>query len=952
MAQNYNDTIHKMQTPFEMRAGLPKKEPKMLEDWENNHVYEQMIKNNEGKPQYILHDGPPYANGNIHMGTALNKIIKDIIIRYKNMSGFQAPYVPGYDTHGLPIELKALSSLGDKKAGVSKLELRQICKEFATEHIGVMNEQFKRLGVQGDFENPYLTLRPEFEARQVEIFGEMAKKGYIYKGMKAVYWCPEDRTALAEAEIEYAEDECDSIYVRFKLTDDPNGVLAKHNVPLDKAWIVIWTTTPWTIPANQALNVHPELSYQLIDTGSRLLILGETLAASALERYGMTGTPLATVKGSALEGIRFRHPLAEMDKGYSRFSPVLLADYVDASAGTGIVHSAPAYGVDDFNSCKRYGMTNDEILNPVQGDGTYAESLPLFGGMNIWKANRKILDTLRLAGNLLNESSITHSYMHCWRHKTPLIYRATTQWFVRMDKANSDTRGVLQPEGAAEPEPLRDVALRGVDATTFYPPWGYNRLHAMIANRPDWCLSRQRIWGVPMPFFLKKDTGELHPRTLEIMEEVAKKVEKGGIEVWTTAKASDFMPEEEAKLYEKTNNTLDVWFDSGTTHYTVMRGSHKDDLGFPADLYLEGSDQHRGWFHSSLLTASMIDGRPPYNALLTHGFTVDENGEKMSKSKGNIVRPQEISDKYGAEILRLWVASTDYTGEMRLGQTILKGVVDSYRRIRNTLRFLLANTSDFSIEKDAVDVKDMLDIDRWAIARTAELQAEVIKLGDKYDFHTLVSQLHAFASEDLGSFYLDILKDRLYTTKADSLPRRSAQTALWHITATYLRLMAPVLTFTAEEAFAVFSPNKDGTIFTETHHKLPEIDGAEDLLKRWALIREARSIAQKAVEDIRSQGEVGSSLQAEVEIRASGDTYDALASLGDELKFVTVTSAATLVKGADGEATVCTAHKTAGEKCARCWHYESDVGSVEGYADLCPRCVSNLFGNGELRAKA
>ena len=666
----------------------------------------------------------------------------------------------------------------------------------------------------------------------------------------------------------------------------------------------------------------------------------------------MTGTPLATVKGSALEGIRFRHPLAEMDKGYSRFSPVLLADYVDASAGTGIVHSAPAYGVDDFNSCKRYGMTNDEILNPVQGDGTYAESLPLFGGMNIWKANRKILDTLRLAGNLLNESSITHSYMHCWRHKTPLIYRATTQWFVRMDKANSDTRGVLQPEGAAEPEPLRDVALRGVDATTFYPPWGYNRLHAMIANRPDWCLSRQRIWGVPMPFFLKKDTGELHPRTLEIMEEVAKKVEKGGIEVWTTAKASDFMPEEEAKLYEKTNNTLDVWFDSGTTHYTVMRGSHKDDLGFPADLYLEGSDQHRGWFHSSLLTASMIDGRPPYNALLTHGFTVDENGEKMSKSKGNIVRPQEISDKYGAEILRLWVASTDYTGEMRLGQTILKGVVDSYRRIRNTLRFLLANTSDFSIEKDAVDVKDMLDIDRWAIARTAELQAEVIKLGDKYDFHTLVSQLHAFASEDLGSFYLDILKDRLYTTKADSLPRRSAQTALWHITATYLRLMAPVLTFTAEEAFAVFSPNKDGTIFTETHHKLPEIDGAEDLLKRWALIREARSIAQKAVEDIRSQGEVGSSLQAEVEIRASGDTYDALASLGDELKFVTVTSAATLVKGADGEATVCTAHKTAGEKCARCWHYESDVGSVEGYADLCPRCVSNLFGNGELRAKA
>ena len=955
MAKTTEDTkkysLNLPDTPFPMRGGLAKREPAWIDEWERKNIYHVVRRARQGAKKFLLHDGPPYANGDIHLGHAVNKILKDIINKTKLIEGYDVPYVPGWDCHGMPIEIQIEKQYGKN---LPPEERQAKCRAYAHEQVKRQMKDFKRLGVLADWGNPYLTLRHDTEASEIRALAEIMKKGYVYRGLKPVNWCFDCQSALAEAEVEYKDIKGPTLDVAFPLSDEDHAKAEKaFGVAITKPCaIVIWTTTPWTIPANQALNVHPELSYQLIDTGSRLLILGETLAASALERYGMTGTPLATVKGSALEGIRFRHPLAEMDKGYSRFSPVLLADYVDASAGTGIVHSAPAYGVDDFNSCKRYGMTNDEILNPVQGDGTYAESLPLFGGMNIWKANRKILDTLRLAGNLLNESSITHSYMHCWRHKTPLIYRATTQWFVRMDKANSDTRGVLQPEGAAEPEPLRDVALRGVDATTFYPPWGYNRLHAMIANRPDWCLSRQRIWGVPMPFFLKKDTGELHPRTLEIMEEVAKKVEKGGIEVWTTAKASDFMPEEEAKLYEKTNNTLDVWFDSGTTHYTVMRGSHKDDLGFPADPYLEGSDQHRGWFHSSLLTASMIDGRPPYNALLTHGFTVDENGEKMSKSKGNIVRPQEISDKYGAEILRLWVASTDYTGEMRLGQTILKGVVDSYRRIRNTLRFLLANTSDFSIEKDAVDVKDMLDIDRWAIARTAELQAEVIKLGDKYDFHTLVSQLHAFASEDLGSFYLDILKDRLYTTKADSLPRRSAQTALWHITATYLRLMAPVLTFTAEEAFAVFSPNKDGTIFTETHHKLPEIDGAEDLLKRWALIREARSIAQKAVEDIRSQGEVGSSLQAEVEIRASGDTYDALASLGDELKFVTVTSAATLVKGADGEATVCTAHKTAGEKCARCWHYESDVGSVEGYADLCPRCVSNLFGNGELRAKA
>lgn len=938
-------------TPFPMRGSLPSREPQWIDEWERKDIYHVVRRARQGAKKFLLHDGPPYANGDIHLGHAVNKILKDIINKSKLIEGYDVPYVPGWDCHGMPIEIQIEKQYGKN---IPALERQAKCRAYAHEQVERQKKDFKRLGVLADWGNPYLTLRHETEAKEIRALAEIMRKGYVYRGLKPVNWCFDCQSALAEAEVEYKDIKGPTLDVAFPLSDEDHAKAeAAFGVKIEMPCaIVIWTTTPWTIPANQALNVHPELDYDLIDTGDRLLILGHTLAADALKRYGLEGRVIATTKGAALDHIRFKHPLALMDKGYDRFSPVFLADYVDASAGTGIVHSAPAYGVDDFNSCKANGMTNEAILNPVQGDGTYAESLPLFGGLNIWKANRKILDTLRLAGNLLNESSIVHSYMHCWRHKTPLIFRATSQWFVRMDKATADTKGVLQPEGAPEPEPLREIALRGVDATKFFPSWGYNRLHAMIANRPDWCLSRQRTWGVPMPFFLNKATGELHPRTLEIMEEVAKKVEQGGLEVWTTAKAEDFMPADEAKLYEKTNNTLDVWFDSGTTHYTVMRGSHADDLGFPAELYLEGSDQHRGWFHSSLLTASMIDGRPPYNALLTHGFTVDENGEKMSKSKGNIVRPQEISDKFGAEILRLWVASTDYTGEMRLGKTILKGVVDAYRRIRNTLRFLLANTSDFDAAKDAVAIDQMLDIDRWAIARTRKLQKDVIASQDRYEFHPMVAMLHTFASDDLGSFYLDVLKDRLYTTKADSLARRSAQTALWHITATYLRLMAPVLSFTAEEAFAIFSPSASGTIFTETHHELPEIEDEAQLLERWALIRAARSIVQKTVEDLRGTGAIGSSLQAEVTVTASGKTYDALASLGNELKFVMVTSAAKLVRGADGAETTCEALASGAKKCARCWHYESDVGTVADYEDLCPRCVANLFGQGESRLKA
>ena len=715
-------------------------------------------------------------------------------------------------------------------------------------------------------------------------------------------------------------------------------------------YTVIWTTTPWTIPSNQAINMHPELTYALVDCGDRYLILGAGLVEECLKRYKLEGKVVAETVGANLDHVRFMHPFSELNEGYKRFSPVFLADYVDATSGTGIVHSAPAYGVDDFISCKNNGITNDEILNPVMGNGVYADWLPLFAGMNIWKAQPKIVDTMRVAGVLLNCEMIRHSYMHCWRHKTPLIYRATAQWFVRMDQPTADTKGTLGIP--AEEKSLRETALAGVEATKFYPSWGYNRLHAMIENRPDWCISRQRSWGVPLPFFMNKATGELHPRTLEIMEEVAQKVEKEGIEAWAKAKAEDFMPAEEAAQYDKTTDILDVWFDSGSTYETVMNGSHKEiyDSNPHCDLYLEGSDQHRGWFHSSLLTSSVLYGRPPYDALLTHGFLVDEEGRKMSKSLGNVIAPKEIYEKYGAEICRLWVAQTDYTSELRVGPTIIKGAVDSYRRIRNTLRFLLANTNDFDITKDAVPLEDMLELDRWALARTAQLQSEVFKANETYSFQQVSSLLMNFATDDLGSFYLDILKDRLYTTKTDGLPRRSAQTALWHITAAYLRLMAPILSFTAEEAFAMFSPNKDGTIFTETYHKIPEVQDADKLLAKWTAIRGVRSDVLKRIEELRMQSLVGSSLQAECTIAASGETYEALASLEGELKFVMMTSKADLAK-AEGE-TVIDVKATDRKKCCRCWHYVDGVGSDAEHSELCPRCITNLFGAGETRSKA
>jgi isoleucyl-tRNA synthetase len=689
--------------------------------------------------------------------------------------------------------------------------------------------------------------------------------------------------------------------------------------------------------------------YALVDCEDRLLILARTLVESCLQRYGLKGRVIAETIGQALERVRFKHPLAALDRGYDRDSPVYLGTYVTADAGTGVVHSSPAYGIEDFDSCKAYGMTNDEILNPVQGDGVYSKDLPLFGGLKIWDANPKVVDALRVASHLLHASTEGHSYMHCWRHKTPLIYRAASQWFVRMDGATRETAGLMQTETVGET--LRQTALHAIEQTGFFPGWGKARLHGMIANRPDWCISRQRNWGVPLPFFLKKSEGSLHPRTLELLEVAAQKVEQGGIEAWSTAAVEDFLPPHEAAEYEKSNDILDVWFDSGSTHRTVMRGSHKDDLAYPADMYLEGSDQHRGWFHSSLLIGSAIDGRAPYKSLLTHGFVVDAQGRKMSKSLGNGIDPRELADKMGAEIMRLWVASTDYSGEMSIGDEILKRVVESYRRIRNTLRFLLANTSDFDITRDAVPVAEMVEIDRYALALTTHFQAEVLANYEKFEFHPVVARLQTFCSEDLGAFYLDVLKDRLYTHQLGGLPRRSAQTALWHITTSLLRLMAPFLSFTAEEAFAIFSPGRK-TIFAETYHELPGVPGHEALLAKWQTIRAIRADVLKEIEAKREAGLVGSSLQAEVDLHLAGERHGLVATLGEDLKFVTITSRATLHVAATAADEKVVVSSTAHRKCDRCWHWRTDVGIEAAHPTLCGRCVTNLFGAGEVRRAA
>ena len=936
---DYRSTLNLPDTPFPMRGDLPKREAGWVKDWDDKGIYKKLRVARAGAVKFVLHDGPPYANGKIHIGHAVNKILKDMIVKARQLKGLDAIYVPGWDCHGLPIE-NAIEKLHGRN--LSRDEVQAKSRAFATEQIAGQLEDFKRLGVLGEWDNPYRTMDYANEANEIRALKRIMERGFVYRGLKPVYWCFDCGSSLAEFEIEYADKKSQTLDVGFKSAEPEKLAAAFGLKSLSKdAFAVIWTTTAWTIPANQALNLNPELSYALVDTERGVLMLAESLVDKCLERYQLTGQVIATTQGKNLALLNFMHPFYDVDAGYKRLSPVFLADYATADDGTGIVHSSPAYGVEDFNSCVAHGIAYDDILNPVQGNGRYVDELPLFGGLNIWKAAPLIIDKLREHNRLFATVNIEHSYPHCWRHKTPVIYRAAAQWFVRMDEETPGTKGVFTKDKAAKP--LRELALKAIEQTQFYPENGKGRLQSMIAGRPDWCISRQRNWGVPLPFFIHTATGELHPRTMEIMDLAASMVESSGVEAWSKATAESIIGAD-APDYIKSTDILDVWFDSGTTHDHVLKHSHAAQSTWPADLYLEGHDQHRGWFHSSLLTSCAMYDRAPYKGLLTHGFTVDGKGRKMSKSEGNVVVPQEVSGKLGAEIIRLWCASTDYSGDLGIDEKILARVVDSYRRIRNTLRFLMANVSDFDPAKDAVPFDELLEIDRYALSRAAQLQADILAHYEVYEFQPVVSKLQIYCSEDLGSFYLDILKDRLYTTAANSHARRSAQTALHQITHAMLRWMAPFLSFTAEEAWATFGASE--SIFLETYSDLPTPN--EVLLAKWGDIQQARAITNKKIEEKRADGKLGSSLQANVLIKCDEPMYSELSSLTKDLKYVFIVSRLAVEKtsGAGFSVEVDTLDDG---KCERCWHYVEDVGTDPAHPTICGRCVSNLYGAGETR---
>jgi len=966
---DYRSTLNLPDTPFPMRGDLPKREPGWVKTWNEEGLYKRLRDARVGAPLFVLHDGPPYANGKLHIGHALNKVLKDMIVKSKQLSGFDAQYIPGWDCHGLPIE-NAIEKLHGRN--LSRDDMQAKSRAFATEQIDQQREDFKRLGVLGDWERPYRTMDPANEAGEIRAFKRVIERGFVYRGLKPVYWCFDCGSSLAEFEIEYADKKSQTLDVGFLCVDkarlldafqnptnDDGQLLSEpeladlgspnidHEARQKDALAIIWTTTAWTIPANQALNVHPNIIYSLVDTARGLLVIAKSLVEQCLQRFALEGTVVANTWGNCLAGLEFEHPLARVDKGYQRTSPIYLATYVGETDGTGLVHSSPAYGVEDFNSCVAHGMAYEDILNPVQGNGAYAPELPLFGGQHIWKACPVIIDALRDAGRLFATENISHSYPHCWRHKTPVIYRAAAQWFIRMDEGP----GVFTKDKA--PKTLRQLALDAIEQTQFYPENGKGRLRDMIANRPDWCISRQRSWGVPVPFFLHKDSGELHPNTMAILDQAADIVEKGGIEAWSRVTVEDILGADDAPHYTKSTDILEVWFDSGSTFQHVLRGSHKDAYARPpfhaagpeADLYLEGHDQHRGWFHSSLLLGCALYDRAPYRGILTHGFNVDGQGHKMSKSLGNVIEIGTFTKDPGAEIARLWVASTDYSGDPPMDKKVIARVTDTYRRVRNTLKFLLANVSDFDPAKDAVPLDQMLEIDRYALSRAAQLQADILAHYSVYEFHPVVSKLQIYCSEDLGSFYLDILKDRLYTTGAKSLARRSAQTALHQITHAMLRWMAPFLSFTAEEAWKEFGSSE--SIFLETYSKLGAPD--EALLAKWNRIRELRDIVNKDIEALRTDGKVGSSLQANVTLQVNADDHTLLASLGADLKFVFITSA---IKLGAGSATSVSTTASSDTKCERCWHYQDDVGSNPAHHTICSRCVSNLYGAGEQRTFA
>ncbi|MBS1196229.1 MAG: isoleucine-tRNA ligase [Proteobacteria bacterium] len=929
---DYKDTLNLTDTPFPMRGDLPKREPFWVQQWQENRLYQRIREACKGRPRFILHDGPPFANGDIHLGHALNKILKDIIIRSRTLSGFDAPYVPGWDCHGLPIEHQIEKEHGKN---IPSDKARALCRSYAAEQVERQKKDFIRLGVLGDWGNPYLTMNFRAEADEIRALGKILEKGYLYQGLKPVNWCLDCGSALAEAEVEYEDKTSLAIDVAFAVHDNHAEKLA-HAFGLSHlsgpAFAVIWTTTPWTLPANEAVSVHPELTYDLVDTEKGALILVRELVESCLQRYGVSGKVLASCLGAKLDQILLRHPFQEREVA------LICGRHVTTEAGTGLVHTAPAHGVDDYNIGKVYGLP---VRNPVGNDGRFlagvaALSIGELVGLTVWEANPLIVRELEERGSLLKCEKVQHSYPHCWRHKTPIIFRATPQWFIGMEHRHDENAPTL-----------RWISERAVDETQFFPAWGRARLEGMMKSRPDWCISRQRNWGVPIPFFLNKESGALHPRTSELIEAVAKRVEQAGIEAWFSLDAKELLGDE-AEQYIKMKDTLDVWFDSGTTHMNVMRGSHVAEQEYPADLYLEGSDQHRGWFQSSLLTGCAIDGRAPYKALLTHGFIVDGKGLKMSKSQRNAVAPQVISDKMGAEILRLWTAATDYSGELSISDEILKRVVESYRRIRNTLRFLLANTADFDVSQ-MLPVEEWLEIDRYALALTRELQTDCLADYERYEFHPIVQALQTFCSEDLGGFYLDILKDRLYTAAPNSKARRSAQSALWHILQALTKLMAPILSFTAEEVWQILTGKPEESVMLHLWHNLPRPEGGGELLSKWSKLREVRAEVVKALEEVRIEGKIGSSLQAEVTLYASGENYDQLAALGDDLKFVFIVSKVMVLRAESDRLEV---QPSPHQKCERCWHVREDVGANAEHPELCSRCVSNLYGEGEERHHA
>ena len=939
MTMDYKKTLNLPNTGFPMKGNLAQREPERLKKWNDADLYKKIREAFAGRPQFILHDGPPYANGEIHIGHAVNKVLKDIIVKSKTLSGFDAPYVPGWDCHGLPIELMVEKKIGKAGVKVSPAVFRKACREYAAKQVDIQKEAFVRLGILGDWGNPYLTMDFAFEADIVRSLGKITQKGHVVAGAKPVHWCTDCGSALAEAEVEYEDKHSPAIDVRFQVIDENAFMSLCHHAPEHEGRgalsVVIWTTTPWTLPANQGVALNPDLEYVVVQCETERLVVAEALLKDTMLRYGNDiYHVIGYCKGSAWEYQLLQHPF------YDRQVPVVLGDHVTVEAGTGAVHTAPGHGQDDYIVGKKYGLPID---NPVGSDGVFLTNTELFAGEHVFNANAHVLEVLENKGKLVHQQAILHSYPHCWRHKTPIIFRATPQWFISMNKNG-----------------LREQALSEVKRVDWIPEWGQARIESMIEGRPDWCISRQRTWGVPITFFIHKETRELHPQTVELIEQVAKRIEEKGIEAWFEMEKEELLGIEAAD-YEKMTDTLDVWFDSGVTHACVL--DKREQLRFPADLYLEGSDQHRGWFQSSLLASTAMNDTAPYKSVLTHGFTVDKNGEKMSKSKGNVIPPQSVMKNLGADVLRLWIASTDYRSEMRVSDEILERTSDGYRRLRNTARFLLSSLNDFDPAQDLVATPDLLVLDRWLIDRAYLLQEEVKAAYETYQFQHIYQKVHHFCVLDLGGFYLDIIKDRQYTAKADSLARRSAQTAMYHVIEALTRWLAPIISYTADEIWQFIPGERNESVFLETWYEgLVKLDDNAVMNRDfWQKIMTVRAAVSKELEKSRAKGDIGSSLNAEIELYCNPELFDTLNQLSGELHFIFITSNASVIADqfapddaiqTELEGVKLKVIVSEYKKCVRCWHQRYDVGEHAAHPELCGRCEENVEGKGESRLYA